>query len=96
MTCKTAPADRPGQNLCFTSVLFPGGHAAPDVALLFIHIQHLSHLLIEAAIALGQALLKILMYRGFGYAEVGCGGTDGGTGLDHVHSQLAYTLLDGV
>jgi hypothetical protein len=66
------------------------------VALLLIYIQHLPYLLVKAEIILGQALLKILMYRGFGYAEVGCGGTDGGTGLDHVHSQLAYTLLDGV
>ena len=96
MTCKTAPADRPGQNLCFTSVLFPGGHAAPDVALLFIHIQHLPHLLIEAAVALGQALLKILMYRGFGYAKVCRCGADGCAGFDHVHSQLADALLDGV
>lgn len=38
----------------------------------------------------------ILMYGGFGDTEVLCGGTNRGTGFDHVHSQFAGTLFHAV
>ena len=97
MTCKMKkPSQMAGQFLCGSSVFFPGSQTAPDVALLFVYIQYLSHLLIEPAIAAGQALLEIFMYGRFGDAKVLGGGPHRGAGLDHVHSQFAGAFFDGI
>jgi hypothetical protein len=44
-------------------------------------------------IALTQALGQCFVDGGFGDAEVFGGGAYGGTGLDHVHSQLTGPFL---
>ena len=68
-------------------------HSAPDMAFLFIDIQNLPHLQIQGVVVLLQPVGKILMYRGFGDAEVPGSRADSGTGFDHVHSQLAGPFL---
>ena len=77
-------------------VLFTGSHTAADMPLLLIHIQYLPHLLIEHTVLLRQALLKILVYGGFGYAEMLGRRAHSGAGLNHVHSQLSGAFLNGV
>lgn len=49
----------------FAFVLFSGGHAAPDMPLLFVLVQNHSDFFIKDPVILWQPLLKILMYRGF-------------------------------
>ncbi len=66
---------------------------APDMPLLFVQIQYLTHLQIQSVVILLQPVGKILMYRGFGNAEMPGGCPDGGTGFDHVHSHFAGPLL---
>ena len=61
--------------------------------LLLVQVQHLPHLNIQRMVIVFQPGGKILMYRGFGNAEVVCGGTDGGTGFDHVNSHFTGPLL---
>ena len=64
--------------------------------LLLVDIQYLPYLQIEIAVTLRQPLLQIFMYSGLGYAEMSGGGSDCSAGFDHVHSQAASALLDGV
>ena len=61
--------------------------------LLFVQIQNLPYLQIQGVVVLFQPVGKILMYRGFGDAEVLGGGSDGGAGFDYVHSQLTGPIL---
>ena len=72
--------------LHFSLVFSPGGLTAPDMPLLLVCVQHLPYLQIKLPVTLGQPLLYILMYRGFGNAEMPGGTADGGAGFNHVHS----------
>ena len=72
-----------------------GGHAAPDMALLLVEIQDFSDPVIQDPVALFEPLRQILMYGGFGNAEMPWSGAVGGTGFDYVHSQFAGPLLNG-
>jgi hypothetical protein len=90
-----SPAD--GRASSFVSLVFSsGGETTPDVSLLFIYIQHLPDLKVQITVVLRQALLKILMYRRFGDPKMLGGGADCGAGFDHVHSQAAGALFDGI
>lgn len=80
--------------LIFT-VFFPGGRPAPQMPLGLVHVQHCPDLPIQNRVALGQALLQVLMDRGFGNPELPGSGADGPPGLDHVHSQLLGPILHG-
>ena len=81
----------------FRSLVFSsGGETAPDVSLLFVYIKDLPDLKIERSVVLWQTLLKILMYCGFGDPKMLGGGADCGAGFDHVHSQAAGALFDGI
>ena len=64
--------------------------------LLLVNIQYLPHLFIKPFVALGQPVLKILMYGGFRDAEMLGSRPDSGTCFDHVHSQFAGAFLDGI
>lgn len=77
----------------FTPVLAAGGHAAPDVALLFIEVKDLSNLDKEGRIALRQTLGQILVDGGFGDTKLLRCRAHGGSGFDHVHSQFTGSLL---
>ena len=77
----------------FSFILPSGSQAAADMAFLFIHIQNFPDLQIQGVIVLFQPLGNILMYRGFGNAEVLGGRPDRGTGFDYVHSQLTGPVL---
>lgn len=80
----------------FTLVFLPGGKTTAYVSFLFVFVQNISDLNVQQGIGLGKSLLQILMYRRFGDTEVICCGADGGTGLDHVHSQSAGSLFNSV
>ena len=77
-------------------VLFSGSQTTADVAFLLVQIQDLPYLGIQCRIGSAQPLLQILVDRRFGYAEVLCGGADRGAGFDHVHSQPAGSLFNGI
>ena len=80
----------------FALLVFPfGSHSAPDVAFLLVEIQYLPYLKVEDIVILLQPLGKILMYSGFGKAEMAGGAAYRGAGFDHVHSQLTGSLLHG-
>jgi threonine aldolase len=64
--------------------------------LLLVDIQHLPYLRIQSLVALGQPLLKILMYGRFGYAKMLGSGPHCRTRFDHVHSQFADAFLHGI
>jgi hypothetical protein len=81
----------------FRSLVFSsGGETSPDVSLLFVYIKDLPDLKVERSVVLRKTLLKILMYRGLGDPEMLGGGADCGAGFDHVHSQAAGALFDGI
>ena len=44
-------------------VFFPGGDAAPDVALGLVHLQHLLYLKIQGLVKGREPLGQVLMYR---------------------------------
>ena len=77
-------------------VFFPGGHTAANMPLLFIDIQHLPHLTVKQPVTLGQTLLEIFMYGGFGDTEVLCCGAYRSSGFNHVHSKLTDAIFDGI
>ena len=77
----------------FAPVFAAGGHAAADVALLFVEVKDLPDLSIESRAALRQPLGQILVNGGFGDTEPLRRRTHGGSGLDHVHSQFTGSLL---
>ena len=64
--------------------------------LLFIDVQHLPDLLVKPFVALGQSLLKILMYGGFGYTTMLGRRAHCRTRFDHVHSQFADAFLHSI
>ena len=68
-------------------------HSAPDMPLLLVQIKYLPDLKIQCAVILFQPLGQVLMYRGFGNAEVFCGSTDSSAGFNHVHSHFTGPLL---
>ena len=75
--------------------IFPlGGHAAPDVPLLLVPVQDRSGLGVELGVVLMQPTGDVLVYGGFGNAEMPGGGPDGGTGFNDVHSQFTGSLLN--
>lgn len=74
-------------------LVFPlGGHAAADVALALVFIQHRPGLGVEGGIALVQPLGQIFVDGGFGDTEVLGGGADCCAGFDHVHSHFTGSL----
>ena len=70
------------------------GHAAADVALRLVLLHHRLDLQIERAVPVRQPLGEVLVDRRFADAEMLRRGTDGGVGLDDVHSQLTGSLLN--
>lgn len=82
--------------LSISLVFSPGGLAAPDMPLLLVGLQHLPHLGVKPFVALGQPLLQILVYCGFGNAEMLGRAPNGGAVFDYVHSQLADPFFDSV
>ena len=46
-------------------VFFPGGDAAPNMALRFVDIQHLPHLSVQLGIDFFQPIDHVLVHRGF-------------------------------
>lgn len=96
MTYEFWPQPRLGLILWTTFILFSGGQAATNMALLFILLQNLSNLQVQSVVEFRQALLKVLVYSGFGYAKMSGGGTDGGPMLNDKCSQFAGSLLDGI
>ena len=89
------PSGTAGGVHSFFAFVFPaGGKAAPDMPLGFVYIQKLSYLPVQGRIQTRQAVRQILMYGGFGYAEMcGCG-ADGGFVLNDVHGQIAGALFN--
>jgi hypothetical protein len=81
--------------LFLSPVFFPGGQTTAEVSLLFVDIQYQPYLVVQLGVDLGQPLLQILMYGGFGQPKMlGCA-ADGAAGFDHVQGKVAGSLLDG-
>lgn len=72
----------------------PGGHSAPDVALLLVFVQDGPGLGVKLGIAAPQPKGDILVDGGFGDAEVLRSRAHGGTGFNDVHSQFTGSLLN--
>ena len=90
-------SDAGGFRLCGIPFVFsPGGHSAADVPLRLVQLQNLPNLYIQRLVYLRQPLGQILVYGGFGNMESLRGGSDGGSGLNHVCSQIAGPLLDRI
>lgn len=70
-----------------------GGHAATDVTLLLILIQHLSDLQVQGILTYPKLLGQGFMDGGFGNTEVLCRCPHRCTGFDYVHSQFTGSLL---
>ena len=82
-----------GSDFLFAFILPAGGHAASDVPLPAVQVQHDPHLPVERWIAVGQTLAQVLVHRGFGNAEMLRRGPYGGPGVDDVHSQLPGPVI---
>ena len=63
------------------------------MTLLAVAVQENTDLAVEQGIAQGKPLAQILVYRGFGNAEVLRCGPHRGPGIDHVHSQLPGPVI---
>lgn len=61
-----------------------GRHSSADMALLLVYFEYLLHCGVQRRTYNGQLLRQILMYRGLAYAELLCGGADGGPMLDYI------------
>ena len=77
-----------------SGILFPGGHPAADVALLLVFIQHGSGRPIQCGVQPPEPKGNVLVYGGFGDAEMPRGGADGGTRFNDVHSQFTGSLFN--
>ena len=85
-----------GENLCHflcSFILLSCGHAAPDVALGLVLIQHRLDLPVQPPVVGRQTLRQVLMHRGFADAELLGGGPDGGPVFHHVQRQVPGALL---
>ena len=82
-----------GSDFLFSLIFPTGGHAAPDVPLPAVQVQNGPDLPVEQGIAVGQTLAQVLVYRGFGNAEMFRRGPNGGPGVDDVHSQLPGPVI---
>ena len=74
-------------------VLFPGGHAPPDVSLGLVDLQHHLHLLIQGPVEGGQPLGQVLVHRGFAQAEFLGGTAHRALLFDDVQCHLAGSLF---
>ena len=82
-----------GSDFLFALIFPTGGHAAPDVPLPAVQVQNGPDLPIEQGIAVGQTLAQVLVYRGFGNAEMLRRSPYGGPGVNDVHSQLPGPVI---
>ena len=71
-----------------------GCHSAPDMPFLLVQVQNLPYLTVELCVVLLQPGGKVLMYRGFGNAEMPGRRADRGAGFDHVHSHFTGPFLE--
>ena len=86
-----------GQKLtCIPFVFSAGCHAAPYVPLLLVGIQNLPNLLVENSVVPVKALGKVFVNGGLGDTKMFGGGADSCTCFDHVHSQFAGSVFDGI
>ena len=90
---KAALGGRLFVQLC-TFVFFAGGHAAADMALGLVHLQHGLDLKIQRAVEFRQPLAQILVDSAFADAELFGGGADSGPVFYDVLSKRDGTLLD--
>ena len=81
-----------GDFLC-AFVFFACCQATPDVAFLLVEFKYLTDLGIKGWITCFQTLLQILMNGGFGDPEFFRSFSDGGSGFNHVHSQVACPFI---
>ena len=80
---------------CLSALIFSScRHAAADVALGLVEIQHLPNLGIQGGIDRSQSFGEILVYGAFGDPELLCRCTDGSLVLNNVHRQIAGAFLD--
>ena len=86
-------SDPLGSDFLRALVFSAGGHAAADVPFLSVQVQNLADLPVEQGIAVGQTLAQVLVYRGFGNAEMLRRGPYGCPGVDDVHSQLPGPVI---
>ena len=77
----------------FRMVFLPCGCAAAQMTLLFIHAQHLLHLVVQSVILLFQTVCNILVHCRFADAERFGRAAHGGAGLRDVFAQLHRPLL---
>ena len=80
--------------LLFTLVLALCGKPAADMPFGFVYIQKPPHLPVQCGVYPRQALGKILMYSRFAYAELLCGGADGGLVIYDVRGKVADPFLN--
>ena len=70
------------------------GDSAANVPLRLVFLKDLLNLKIQRSVVKGQTLPDILMYRGFGHAELFCGLAHGGSVFYDIGRKLAGALLD--
>ena len=72
MTFEKSPSQLElGLSLC-AFVFFPGGHTAPDMALLFVSIENFPNLCIKRGIVMFKPLGNVFVNRGLGDVVVLC------------------------
>jgi hypothetical protein len=72
------------------------GQTATDVSLTLVFVQYFSDLTIQPLVALWQPNLKVFVNGGFGNPKVACGGAYSGSVFNHVHSQFAGSVFNGI
>ena len=69
-------------------VFFPGGNAAADMPLGFIHFQHMPDASVQLRVHRLKAVGHVFMYRGLGYMKLLGGRPDCGVVFDDILAQL--------
>ena len=75
-------------------VLLACSDSAANMALGFVDLQHLFHLLVQYRMKFGKPFAQIFMYRTFADTELFGGSADGGPVLYNVLSQAYGPLFD--
>lgn len=78
----------------FALVFAPCGKAAANMPLGLVQVQKGAYLPVQGGIYPRQTLGQVLMYGGFGDAELLCGGTDGGLIIYDVRGKVADPFLN--
>ena len=84
-----------GESFVFVPVFFTCGDSAPDMALGFVHLQHVADTAVKLRIDILQTVGYVLMYSRFGYMKLLGGGPDRRVVFNNVFAKFDGPFFNG-